>query len=125
MFFDTRQRSLIEKYMLPTYMDPVFREKQYVVKPVYGGQGDTVTIVAPQKNEILKSFGSTYADQIMVYQEYVEIPQMEAMTEDGPRLLSILTSCFLIGGKGMGIVLRAGRGITDESWWFVPVCMAD
>jgi len=122
IYFDADEQLLIERYFLPTFMDAVFTDDTYVVKPVYGSDGDTITIANPRNGEVSGSDGTTYLEQPMVYQKYVKLPRVELMTEYGPRSLSILTSCFLIDGRGVGITLRAGEFITDFSWWSVPVC---
>ena len=124
MYFDAEERFLIERYFLPTYMDQVFYDKPYVVKPVYGSEGDTVAIINSRPGEVFRSNNSTYLEQPMVYQKYVELPRVEIMTEDGLRSLRLLTSCFLIDGQPVGISLRAGEAITDFSWWSVPICVA-
>jgi len=124
VYFDSEERLLIERYFLPTYMDPVFCDEPYVAKPVYGSEGDTVAIINARPGEVFRSNNNTYAEQSMVYQKYVELPRVEIMTEDGLRSLSLLTSCFLIDGQPVGITLRAGEAITDFSWWSVPICVA-
>src|SRR5207247_435116 len=107
LYFTADEHRLIQRHMLPTYMDPVFHEEKYVIKPVYGSQGDTISVVDPKKGETWRSATSTYAGQPMVYQQYVEMPLMDAMTEDGPRRLRALTTCFLIAGEPAGIGMRA------------------
>lgn len=123
LYFTAEERFLIEQYFLPTYMDPVFCDEPYVVKPVFGSEGDTITIIDPKKGQVFRSNTSTYLEQPMVYQKYVELPRVEMMTEDGPRSLRLLTSCFLINGQPVGVSVRAGEGTTDFSWWSVPVCV--
>jgi glutathionylspermidine synthase len=103
-------------------MDPVF-SNPYVVKPVYGDDGDSITIMDSQQRVLSRSNTSTYTDQPMVYQEYVELPRVELMTENGVQSLRMLTSCFLIDEKPIGICLRAGESITDFNWWYLPVCV--
>src|SRR5438105_13417040 len=107
-------------------MEPLFKasDDPYVTKPVYGSDGDTVTIMNARQGEISRSNNCTYLEQPMVYQKYVELPRAELMTEDGLRSLRLLTSCFVIDGQPVGISLRAGQGITGYSWWSVPVCSA-
>jgi len=123
LYFTSEERFLIEQYFLPTYMDPVFCDEPYVVKPVLGSEGDTVTIIDPKKGQVFRSNTSTYLEQPMVYQKYLELPRVQLMTEDGMQSLRLLTSCFLIDGQPVGISLRAGAVITDFSWWSVPVCV--
>ncbi len=124
-YFTDEERALVERHMLPTYLDPVFGDEQYVIKPAYGSEGDTIKIVDPDSEEVLSSREQTYAEQTMIYQQYLELPLVETMTEDGMRMLRFLTSCFIIAGQPVGVILRAGNDITDESWWVAPVCLAD
>lgn len=125
IYFDDHERQMIEKYMIPIYMDPLSAGEPYVVKPVYGAEGDTVSIVNSDGEPIARSLCTTYSDQRMVYQKYVELPTIQVMTEDGVRSLHMLTSCFLLAGKPVGICMRAGGIITDDSAWLLPVCVAE
>lgn len=125
LYFDEAERALIACHLLPTYLDPLFKGERYVSKPVYGSEGDTVAVIDPELGAVAKNSGQTFAEQPMVYQQYMELPQVELMTEEGPQRLQLLTSCFLIADQPVGICLRAGHEITDASWWFMPVCVAD
>jgi glutathionylspermidine synthase len=121
-YFDATEHALVERHLLPTYLDPVFGDRPHVVKPACGRGGDTVWVVnaghAPSR-----SAGSTYADQPMVYQEYVPLPQIRCMTEHGPRDLHVVASCFIVNGEPAGVCFRAGGVVTDESAWYLPVCV--
>jgi len=122
-YFAEDERRLIERYMLPTYLDPPPDNTAYVVKPVYGAEGDTVKVVTPAGGVVGQSVYTSYSDQLMVYQKYVDLMPSEMMTEYGPRTLHVVTSCFLLAGKPSGICMRAGEAITDESAWVLPVCI--
>ena len=121
-YFEEPDRRLIERFMLPSYLDPP-PDRSYVAKPAYGGQGDTVRIVAADGRVVQQAACTTHMGQLMVYQNYVELPSEEVMTEDGMRRLHLLTSCFLLSGTPAGICMRAGEAITDESAWVMPVCV--
>jgi glutathionylspermidine synthase len=122
-YFLEDERRLIERYMLPTYLDPPPGNEAYVVKPVYGAEGDTVKVMTPDSGVVCQSAYTSYSDQLMVYQKYVDLMPSEMMTEYGPRNLHVVTSCFLIAGKPGGICMRAGEAITDDSAWVLPVCI--
>ncbi len=124
-YFNKPECSLIEKYMLPTYLDPPSSGEPYVVKPALGAAGDTVAVVNPLTGSITRAAGTTYANEIKVYQRYVELPELAALTELGPRLLRTVSSCFLVGGLPLGVCMRAGGVITEESAWVVPVYLSD
>jgi len=122
-YFAEDERRLIERYMLPTYLDPPPDNTAYVVKPVYGAEGDSVKVVTPAGGVICQSAYTSHSNQLMVYQKYVDLMPSEMMTEYGPRTLHVVTSCFLLAGKPSGICMRAGEAITDESAWVLPVCV--
>ena len=44
VYFDESERRVIATHMLPTYMDPP-GEGAYVIKPVHGSEGDSITLV--------------------------------------------------------------------------------
>jgi glutathionylspermidine synthase len=120
IFFTPEEQAAIGRYMLPTYLDPVFSDTPYVIKPVYGREGDTVSIVDPADGPQCRNPVQSFADQTMVYQQYVEMPQCEVQTEEGPQRLCVLTSCFVIGGKAGAIGLRVGGPITNDTCLFLP-----
>ncbi len=121
--FTADERRLIARHMLPTYLDPPADNSAYVVKPIYGAEGDTVTVIAPDGSVMSQSECTTYSDRPMVYQKLVIVPALELMTEFGRRTLHVVTSCFLISGTPTGICMRAGESITDDSAWVLPSCI--
>jgi glutathionylspermidine synthase len=123
-YFDHEERSLVESYLLPTYLDPPPGNEPYVVKPAFGADGDTIAIVNPDVGVVNQSKCTTYSDQTMVYQRYAELPAMEIPTELGPRVLKTITSCFVVSGVPIGVCMRAGGAITDDSAWVLPVCVS-
>jgi glutathionylspermidine synthase len=120
-YFDASERRLIGMYMLPVHLDPPSDQRAYVVKPIMGAEGDTITMVDPEER-VLESQNTTYSDQPMVYQKYVDLPKERLMTEFGPRTLHLVTSCFVVAGIPSAICIRAGGPITNEEAWVVPVC---
>jgi glutathionylspermidine synthase len=119
------ERRLIERYMLPTHLDPPANGRAYVMKPAYEAEGGSVRIITGDGSVAHRSDDTTHAEQLMVYQERVDAPAEEIMTECGIRELHVVTSCFLISGTPAGICMRAGEAITDESAWVLPVCLRD
>ena len=117
-YFDAAERALIRRHLLPTYLDPVF-DGPHVIKPVFGREGDTVAIVG--REQVHASEAQSFTDQPMVYQQYVPMPEAELMTAQGMQRLSLLTTCFVIGGEPSAVGLRAGGLITDDRCRFVPV----
>ncbi|HKF47074.1 MAG TPA: glutathionylspermidine synthase family protein [Terracidiphilus sp.] len=123
-WFTAEERQIIARYFLPTYLDLPEDGAEYVVKPAYGAEGDSVRVMAGDGRVITRSARSTHSDEPMVYQKRVPIPALELMTEFGPRRLHLVTSCFLISGTPAGICVRAGEEITDESAWVLPTCIS-
>jgi glutathionylspermidine synthase len=120
-FFTAEQQVLIESIMLPTFLDLSDELEQYVSKPTLGFNGDTITIVDRRTGVQKSSTAQSYVSQSMIYQQFVDLPTKDVMTEYGLRKLSFLTSCFLVEGEPCGVILRAGTGVTNFDWWLVPV----
>lgn len=121
LFFNDEEMGLIRQYMLPTYWDPPTDGRGYVAKPAHGSASDTVTVIDSKRKRVHKSSSSTYTEQPFVYQQYVNLPCERLMTEYGPRNLHLVMSCFIVGGVPSAICMRAGKAITDEMAWVVPV----
>jgi len=125
LYFTENERVLIEKYMLPSYLDEGLAGAPCISKPILGAQGDTVSLVGADGRLVKRSTGTTHSGRAMMYQQYVELPEVKLLTELGPRLLRMVASCFIIDDKPVGICMRAGEAITDESAWVVPLYAAD
>jgi glutathionylspermidine synthase len=124
-YFHEEDRRLIEKYMVPVYLDPPTNESAYAVKPIYGSEGDSVLMLDAQRRVISASLDTTYVEQPAVYQRYIDLPHEELMTEYGPQTLHLVTSCFVISGRASAICIRAGEAITNELAWVLPICIED
>jgi glutathionylspermidine synthase len=122
-WFTSEERAAIAHYMLPTFLDPPGDHSVYVVKPVYGHEGDTIRVIGSDGSVKSRSTRTTYSEKPMVYQQHVPLPAPRLMTEFGRRQLHVVTSCFLVGGNPTAICMRAGKRITDESAWVLPVCI--
>jgi glutathionylspermidine synthase len=120
-FFTPDQQRTIESVMLPTFLDLPDDMDRYVVKPKLGFNSDTIKVVDRRTATTLASGAQTFAGEDMVYQQYVELPMINVMTEYGATDLSFLASCFLVDGEPCGVIFRAGTGITNYDWWLVPV----
>ncbi|CAG7603629.1 Putative acid--amine ligase YjfC [Paenibacillus solanacearum] len=120
-FYTPGEHEVIERYMLPTYLEPRFPEGMaYVRKPILGREGSGVTIydgsgTAPEENG-----EDEYLHQPMIYQQYAELPPIEVETLTGPYRGRLLWGCFLIDGKGSAVVARVGGRITDNLSFYLP-----
>jgi glutathionylspermidine synthase len=122
-YFSQMETNLIVKHFIPTFLDRPADSRAFVVKPMFGNNGDSIRIFDSLKNEIDRSRDSTYADFAMVYQDYLNIPEAEFVTGDGRMKLKMVWSCFIVNWRAFGVTLRVGNGVTDSSWWVVPVAL--
>jgi glutathionylspermidine synthase len=122
-FFAEAEIELIRNAFLPTFLEPPQNGAPYVIKPAFGSEGDSVSIVDPVHQKVRTSRGSSFQDETQIYQQFVGLPTARLMTERGERDLHLMVSCFLVSGEPMGIIVRAGGEITDEQAWVVPVAI--
>jgi len=126
--FTQEEHGWIEQYLLPTYLSAQDAQGQplfagpYVVKPVYGREGASIAIRNSQEI-VEQSPESLYNDQVMVYQQYVSLPQAAIQTEAGLIDVNLVHNCFIAGGQPSAIGIRGSQKlILDDNSYFVPVC---
>ena len=119
-YFSDAEAEIVRTYFLPTALDPPAGGEAYVIKPAFGSEGDSITIVDPGRDEVRRSMCTSYQGEAHVYQQFVSLPARNVMTEHGIRPLHVVTSCFLVSGRPSGIIFRAGGEITSEDAWVVP-----
>jgi glutathionylspermidine synthase len=119
-YFSDAEAEIVRTYFLPTALDPPADGEPYVIKPAFGSEGDSITIVDPGRDEVRRSMCTSYQGEAHVYQQFVSLPARNVMTEHGIRPLHVVTSCFLVSGRPSGIIFRAGGEITSEDAWVVP-----
>ncbi|GAE33691.1 glutathionylspermidine synthase family protein [Halalkalibacter akibai] len=120
--FTEEEHAWIEQIFLPTYLDEEpfsLSGDQYVKKPAFGREGDTVEV---RKNgEILFSpKENSYQQYVPIYQKYVDLPVQTIQTEKGPAKAHLLIGSFVINGKASAFGFRAGAQITDNLSYFLP-----
>ena len=122
-FYTKEEQGWIMKYMLPTYLeaDAFKGQLDYVQKPSFGREGDTVTIRDQHSNITAQNSFQTYKEEVSVFQQYVPLPTVSLETEKGIEVLSLVFGSFLIAGKAGGIGIRAGGKITGNESYFLPV----
>jgi Glutathionylspermidine synthase len=121
LFFNEFEHTIIDKYMLPTYMENNFLGAPYVTKPIFGREGGAVTLYDNAGEIIDKDKDIDYWDQPMIYQRYADLEKITVNTIDGLYRGHILWGSFLIGGKPSAICARIGGKITDNLSCFLPV----
>ena len=125
-FFTPEEHEVIEKYMLPTYLENKFLDKDsYVTKPFFGREGGAVSIFTKNGELITKDSEDDYWDQPMVYQKRADLEDIEVETLTGVISGKALWGSFLINGKPSAIALRVGGLITGNLSYFLPVAITN
>ncbi|WP_405080175.1 glutathionylspermidine synthase family protein [Paenibacillus chitinolyticus] len=116
--FTPEEHRIIERYMLPTYNQPVL-ESSYVSKSMFGREGGSVRMYgASGEIDIQDEDGfDTSTLFTNVYQARADLPQI-SLTRGEYRLL---TGMFVINGQPCGLLGRAGGLITGNASHFVAI----
>ena len=123
-FYTQKEHDWIRQHFLPTYLDSdVFlaQNQRYVKKPAFGREGDTVEIISGTGEKIMEDCHKTYADELSVYQQFIELPKTIIQTEQGKKQVHYMYGCFYINGQASAIGIRAGGQITDNASYFLPI----
>lgn len=116
-------RQTIKKHMLPTYFEKPQSFKDYVVKPIFGREGNCVDIY--KNNHLLfkdEEHEAThyYDQQPKIYQQYIEMPELTVETWDGPYTGKWLIGSYMIGGVSCGLYHRVGHIVTGSQSLYIP-----
>ncbi|MFD2170361.1 glutathionylspermidine synthase family protein [Tumebacillus lipolyticus] len=123
-FFTAEEHELIERYIIPTYLENRFLgQKPHVAKPIFGREGGAVTLYAADGTPIEQDGEEFYWEQPMIYQELVELEQVEVETLQGAYRGHLLYGSFWIGGEASAVWARAGGRITGNLSYFLPVAI--
>jgi glutathionylspermidine synthase len=121
-FFSDEEHLVIKNYMLPTYLENRFKGRSpYVTKPVFGREGGGVTLFTADGIELAKDKEPLYWEQPMIYQQMVELEQIEIETLSGLYQGRLIWGSFVIGGRASAILARAGGPITGNLAFYLPV----
>jgi glutathionylspermidine synthase len=123
-FFTEEEHEWIERYFLPTYLEPEHFEENgmtYVQKPAFGREGDTVKIMEATGKVLLEDKNKTYKQSLPVYQQFIPLPVSVITTDEGEKEASLMVGSFIINGNPGAVGLRAGNAITDNESYFLPV----
>ncbi|MBD3110152.1 glutathionylspermidine synthase family protein [Bacillus sp. AGMB 02131] len=127
-FYSEEEHCWIGQYFLPTFLDKEpFRNNQaaYVKKPSFGREGDTVSIYQADGTLRHEDAHKNYASELAVYQQYIDLPQIDIQTEQGIERASIMYGSFIINGKPSAIGIRAGSQITNNASYYLPVAICE
>ena len=125
-FYSEEEHGWIRQYFLPTYLDeePLRNSrKAYVKKPSFGREGDSVSIYQADGTLMHEDAHKNFASELAVYQQYIDLPQIDIRTEQGIERASIMYGSFIINGKPSAIGIRAGSQITNNASYYLPVAI--
>jgi glutathionylspermidine synthase len=122
-FFSKEEHQWIHQYFLPTYLEAdYFLEKKipYVKKPIFGREGDTVQIFDSSGQLVLEEQQKNYDQVPSIFQQYIKLPSVQYLSENGRQNGHILTGSFLVYGKPSAFGYRVGGEITNNLSCFLP-----
>ncbi|MBD0382724.1 glutathionylspermidine synthase family protein [Paenibacillus sedimenti] len=117
-FFTEEENKAIERYMLPTYTEPVL-ERDYVSKSMFGREGGSVELYN-EKGELEVKDEAGFDTSVFfkrVYQQRADLPKLQFANGD----MHLLTGLFVLNGEPCGLLGRAGGIITGNSSHFVAI----
>lgn len=127
-YFSSEEHEWIERYFLPTYLEPdtfLKNKDKYVQKPVFGREGDTVRIFDGNGSIIDQDKHKSYDNYVSVYQKHVSLPKMTFQSHKGVQEGYRMTGTFIINGKPSAFGYRIGNAITDNLSYFLPSCIKE
>lgn len=122
--FDETEKEWVRTYFLRSYMNPAYFQEQgiqYVEKPIFGREGDTVCIKKGNGQDEYANEKRNYTSFSQMYQQYVDMPKHIVQTEKGSKETYLLLGSFLVNGKASAIGMRAGDKITGDEAYFLPI----
>lgn len=122
-YFDEADRSIIESYFLPTYLEagPFIGRCAYVQKPAFGREGDSVILYDQDGVPFHKETLQTYADETAVFQQFIELPTRLTNTVNGPLETHYMIGCFCLNGHPSALGVRAGSMITNNQSYYLAI----
>lgn len=110
--------NIIKEYLIPTYSNSKRLEgKDFVIKPVYGGNGEGIDIVL--KDTYFNNEEVSHLNKDFVYQEYIEGKEAEIQTWDGSYIGTLVLFSYIINGDFCAIHGVVGDKVTDDTSYFV------
>lgn len=116
--FTQEEHEVINTYMLPTYLEPIF-EGSYVSKSMFGREGGSVELYNEQGELEFKDEAGFDTSVFFkrVYQERADLPRLSFQHGQG----YLLTGLFVLNGTPCGLLGRAGGIITGNASQFVAI----
>lgn len=100
--------------------------KSFVHKPIFGREGNSVTIQTPL--EKIKAKEQDFSNQPQLYQEFVQPYMTTIETISGEKEGNLVFGVFCLGlehPSAIGARFTSGDGITDNNALFVPISILD
>ncbi|MGE6555215.1 glutathionylspermidine synthase family protein [Exiguobacterium artemiae] len=120
-YLTEHDHEVIAQYFLPTYLspEPFLRQNQaFVEKPIFGREGDTVTVHQGDGNVLFSNEQRSFSNQSAVYQRYQELPMWSLENETE---VAYMFGVFVLGGRPSAVGVRAGERITGNRSYFLPI----
>lgn len=122
-FFEEHERDIIRTYLLPTYLEetPFLGQHDYVKKPAFGREGDSVILFTKDGAPFHKEVLQTYAKETAVYQQFIELPTRMTRTVSGTIETHYMVGCFCLNGRPSALGVRAGSMITNNQSYYLAI----
>lgn len=122
-YFDEAERAIIHRYFLPTFLeeDAFLDQSDYVKKPAFGREGDSVILYSKDGTAFHKESLQTYAADVAVYQQFLELPTRLTRTVNGMKETHYMIGCFCLNGHASALGVRAGDKITNNHSYYLAI----
>lgn len=121
--YTEQEHSWIAEYFLPSYLEAepfIASGVRYVEKPVFGREGDTVSIYEANGTLDHAEQHRSYTQYPMLYQQYIEQPVV-TFHKGGKQQGQLLIGSFLLNGQATAIGARVGDRITNNLSYYLPL----
>lgn len=118
-----KSKQTIKEFMLPTYFEKHTSLSDYVVKPIFGREGNCVDIYKNNRLIFKDDFHEAtnyYDSQRKIYQQYIEMPELPVETWDGEYIGKWLIGSYMLGGQPSGLYHRIGHIVTGSQSLYLP-----
>ena len=131
-YFDSFERNVINKYMLPSYFDDdsdsLDKNLNYIKKPIWGREGRNISIVNGD-NKVIYERQLEAPEEVVcrdsnkfMYQQFVQTKKFEALTDSGLLDGFITLSCFMLGNQPSAVYCRFSQEkVIGTEAYFVPI----
>lgn len=118
-----RTKATFKRHLLPTYYHKPESMKDYVIKPIFGREGNCVDIYKDGSiyfKDDEHEATEYYDTQKKIYQQYIEMPDLTVESWDGAYTGKWLIGAYTLGGVPSGLYHRVGHLVTGSQSLFLP-----